>query len=49
MGTMTLTSIKNFTVAGDNATAGLGYFQAVGAGYFGTKFNDWSNYCWWYS
>ena len=32
MGTMTLTSIKNFTVAGDN-----GGGNSTGAGYFGTK------------
>ena len=32
MGTMTLSSIKNFTVAGDN-----GGGNSTGAGYFGTK------------
>ena len=31
MGTMTLTSIKNFTVAGDNG------WKFKGAGYFGTE------------
>ena len=32
LGTVTLSSIKNFTVAGDHATASLGYFEAVGTG-----------------
>ena len=32
LGTMTLTSIKNFTVAGDHQTAQAGYFEAAGTG-----------------
>ena len=31
MGTVTLTSIKNFTVAGDHANASLGYFDTKGS------------------
>ena len=32
LGTVTLSSIKNFTVAGDHQTQKLGYFEAAGTG-----------------
>ncbi len=38
LGTVTLSSIKNFTVAGDHASVREGYFEAVGTGSGGTNF-----------
>ena len=37
LGTVTLSSIKNFTVAGDHASVREGYFEAVGTGTGGTN------------